>query len=102
MYTQRAIRRLKPYPVLDDLTTKLIDAAIRARSGGNRQLWSFVVIRDKSAKQKLGEWYLDAWNRSYATIPKEQRSQFPKAFARTSRLRESASREASSAVISFL
>jgi len=88
MYTQRAIRRLKPDPVPDDLITKLIDAAIRAPSGGNRQLWSFVVIRDKSAKQKLGEWYLDAWNRSYATIPKEQRSQFPAAFARVYRSAE--------------
>src|SRR3990172_6983423 len=88
MYTQRAIRRLKPDPVPDDLITKLIDAAIRAPSGGNRQLWSFVVIRDKSAKQKLGEWYLDAWNRSYATIPEEQRSQFPAAFARVYRSAE--------------
>lgn len=77
MYSQRTLRRFTPEPVPDELITKLIDAAIRAPSGGNRQPWSFIVIRDAASKQKLGEWYLDAWNRTYGVVPKEVREQFP-------------------------
>jgi nitroreductase len=34
MYTARALRRLKPDPVPEELMTRLLDAAIRAPSGG--------------------------------------------------------------------
>jgi nitroreductase len=34
MYTARALRRLKPDPMPEDLITKVLDAAIRAPSGG--------------------------------------------------------------------
>ncbi len=60
IYSQRAIRRLKPDPVSDDLVHKLIEAATKAPSGGNSQSWAFVVIRDGSTKEKIAEWYLDA------------------------------------------
>ncbi len=75
IYSQRAIRRLKPDPVPDDLVHQLIEAATKAPSGGNRQPWAFIVIRDAATKQKLGEWYLDAWNKTYGAIPKEARGQ---------------------------
>jgi nitroreductase len=75
IYSQRAIRRLKPDPVPDDLIHKLIEAATKAPSGGNRQPWAFIVIRDRATKEKLGEWYLDAWNRTYGAIPEDQRAQ---------------------------
>lgn len=35
IYTQRAIRDLKPDPVPDDLIWKMIEAATKAPSGGN-------------------------------------------------------------------
>ena len=88
IYTQKAIRRLKPDPVPDELVRKLIDAAIRAPSGGNRQPWAFVVIRDSDSKRKIGEWYLDAWNQTYGAIPEEARAQFRGSFARTYRSAE--------------
>ncbi len=66
--TQRAMRRLKPDPVSDELIWKLLEAAIRAPSGGNRQPWNFIVIRDAETKKKIGEWYLDGWNKSYGPI----------------------------------
>ena len=37
IYTARAIRRLKPDPVPEELITRVLDAAIRAPSGGNPQ-----------------------------------------------------------------
>lgn len=65
IYSQRAIRKLKPDPVSDDLIQKLIEAATKAPSGGNSQSWAFVVIRDPDTKAKIGEWYLDAWTKTY-------------------------------------
>ena len=65
IHTTRAMRRLKTDPVPDELVWKVLDAAIRAPSGGNRQPWNFMVIRDEATKKKIGEWYLEAWNNSY-------------------------------------
>ena len=79
IYSQRAIRRLKPDPVPDELIHKLIEAATKAPSGGNRQPWAFIVIREAATKQKLGEWYLDAWNKTYGAISEEARGQLPTA-----------------------
>ena len=65
IHTTRVMRRLKTDPVPDELVWKVLDAAIRAPSGGNRQPWNFIVIRDEATKKKIGEWYLEAWNNSY-------------------------------------
>ena len=46
MYTARSLRHFKPDPVPPELITRVLDAAIRASSGGNTQHWSFVVVRD--------------------------------------------------------
>jgi nitroreductase len=65
IYSLRAMRRLKPDPVPDELIWKVLDAAIRAPSGGNRQPWNFIVVRDDEKKKKIGEWYLDGWRLMY-------------------------------------
>ena len=54
MRTQRSIRRLKPDPVDDELVLHLIELALKAPTGGNRQNWEFVVVRDRAVKQRLG------------------------------------------------
>jgi nitroreductase len=59
--TQRAIRRLKPDPIPDAVLRQIIDSAICAPSGGNRQGWSFVVVRDAAKRARLGELYRQAW-----------------------------------------
>src|SRR5512145_1587684 len=59
--TQRAIRRLKPDPIPDAVLRQIMDAAICAPSGGNRQGWSFVVIRDAANRSRLGELYRQSW-----------------------------------------
>jgi nitroreductase len=61
MSTQRAMRRLKPDPVPDSVIRQLLDLAICAPSGGNRQGWSFVVVRDPATRARLGELYREAW-----------------------------------------
>jgi nitroreductase len=60
IYTARALRRLKPDPVPQDVLTKILDAAIRAPSAGNAQSWSFVVVRDREQRARLGAIYRKA------------------------------------------
>jgi nitroreductase len=60
IYSARSLRRLKPDPVPEELITKILDAAIRAPSGGNAQNWAFVVVRDPEQRRKLGAIYRKA------------------------------------------
>ena len=60
IYTARALRRLKPDPVPEDVLTKVIDAAIRAPSAGNAQSWTFLVVRDREQRARLGAIYRKA------------------------------------------
>jgi nitroreductase len=60
MYSARALRKLKPDPVPEDLLTKILDAAIRAPSAGNAQNWAFVVVRDPEQRRRLGVIYRKA------------------------------------------
>ncbi len=66
--SQRAMRRLKPDPVPEELIWKLLDAAVKAPSGGNRQPWNFIVIRDDETKARIAEWYLDGWSKAYGAV----------------------------------
>lgn len=61
MSTQRAIRRLKPDPVDDDVVLRCISLATRAPTGGNIQGWRFIVVRDPAVKAGLGRLYRQAW-----------------------------------------
>lgn len=65
LYTSRALRRFKPDPVEEDVIFQLIDAAIRAPTGHNRQDWRFVVVTDPEPKQKMQEWAERAWQMAF-------------------------------------
>src|SRR5262249_21639616 len=56
-HTARALRRLKPDPVPEEMITRILDAAIRAPSAGNAQNWAFIVVRDAEQRRKLGAIY---------------------------------------------
>ena len=59
--TQRAMRRLKPDPIPEPVLRQIMDAAICAPSGGNRQGWRFIVVRDSAKRARLGELYREGW-----------------------------------------
>jgi nitroreductase len=61
METQRAIRRLKPDPVDDELLRRLIGLALKAPTGSNAQNWEFIVVRDAAVKAKLARQNRRAW-----------------------------------------
>ena len=60
MYTARALRRLKPDPVPQELITKVLDAATMAPSGGNAQNWIFLVVREEAQRRRLAAVYRKA------------------------------------------
>lgn len=60
IHTARALRRLKPDPVPPELINAILDAAIRAPSGGNAQNWIFIVVRDEAQRHRLGAVYRKA------------------------------------------
>jgi nitroreductase len=62
MSTQRAIRRLLPDPVDDEVVLRCIELATRAPTGGNRQGWEFVVVRDPEVKHQLARLNRQAWS----------------------------------------
>jgi len=61
LYTTRSMRRLKPDPVPPDLIVKVIEAATMGPSGGNRQPWMFVVVREQASKDFVALRYRKAW-----------------------------------------
>ena len=61
VYSQRQITRYRPDPVPKDAIDKIIDAAIRAPSGGNTQPWEFIVITDPDVMAVVGGIYRDIW-----------------------------------------
>ena len=62
--TQRAMRRLKPDPVPEEYIKKILWAATRAPSGGNRQGWRWLVVTDPAKKLKIKEWYHELWSKA--------------------------------------
>jgi nitroreductase len=62
MFSTRSMRRLKSDPVPDEIIYKILDAGIRAPSGGNTQHWRFVVVKDPQVKQQVQQIYQKGWS----------------------------------------
>lgn len=62
MFSTRSMRRLKPDPIPDEILYRILDAGIRAPSGGNTQHWRFVVVKDPQVKQQVQQVYQKGWN----------------------------------------
>lgn len=55
MSTTRAMRRLRPDPVPDDLVRRLIEAASYAPSGRNLQRARWIVVRDAEQRRRIAD-----------------------------------------------
>ena len=62
MESCRAMRRLKPDPVPDELIAKILRAGIYAPNGGNSQKWRFLVIKDPKIKKAVQVIYKKAYD----------------------------------------
>jgi len=62
LHTTRAMRRLKPDPVPDDLIRQILLAGQAAASGGNTQRWRFLVLKDPKIKKAVQVYYKKAFD----------------------------------------
>jgi nitroreductase len=67
LYTTRAMRRVRPDPIPYPVQARILDAAIRAPSGGNAQGWRFLLVDDPAVKRQLGPLYRDSISQLWAT-----------------------------------
>lgn len=61
LYTTRAMRRVLADPIPTEVVQSMLDAAIRAPSGGNSQNWRFVAVTDPEVRSAVGTLYQDAF-----------------------------------------
>ena len=83
MFTQRSVRRFKPDPIPPEDLRLIVEAAVKAPNGGNRQVGRFVVVTDREKIREFGPLYHEAWWakrldekgwRTKADIPPEEKS----------------------------
>jgi nitroreductase len=69
IYSLRAIRRLKPEPIPEETLKKIVEAGIHAPSGGNRQDWGFILVRDPELKRFIRDRYRETQKKQQAGRP---------------------------------
>ena len=67
LYTTRAMRRVRPDPIPLDVQANILDAAIRAPSGGNSQNWRFLLVDDREVLARIGPLYRDGLDQLWKT-----------------------------------
>jgi nitroreductase len=60
--TTGSVREFTTQPVDDALIYEILDEARFAPSGGNRQAWRVLVIKDTAQRRAIGSAYLEAWH----------------------------------------
>jgi nitroreductase len=61
MRTARAMRWLEPDPVPPEMVRRILEAALAAPNGGNRQNWGFIVVTDPGIKLSVQHYYAKAF-----------------------------------------
>ncbi|CAN5714929.1 nitroreductase family protein [soil metagenome] len=68
MRTTPATREFTADPVPDDVLYRILDHARFAPSGGNRQSWRVIVVRDPATRTRLRELYQLGWREYMAHV----------------------------------
>lgn len=68
LYTTRAMRRVRPDPVPEDVQARILDAAIRAPTGGNAQNWRFLLVDDPEVVGRIAPLYRHAIEQLWTTV----------------------------------
>ena len=72
LYTTRAMRRLRPDPVPVAVQQRILDAAVRAPTGGNFQSWKFMLVDDRAMIASLAPLYRDCIDQLWQTVYAER------------------------------
>ena len=66
LQTTGAVRDFADHPVPDEVVFHVLDVARYAPSGGNRQAWKVILVKDRAARERLRDIYLGGWYRYLA------------------------------------
>jgi nitroreductase len=72
LYTTRAMRRCRPDKIPMDVQQRILDAAVRAPTGGNTQNWRFMLVDDQAVLDTLAPIYRECLDLLWKTIYKER------------------------------
>jgi nitroreductase len=61
MRTTRAVRRMRPDPIPDAVLRRVLEAATFGPSGGNRQAFRILVVRDPALKKEVARLHAERW-----------------------------------------
>ena len=61
LQTTGAVREFADHPVPDEVVYRLLDVARYAPSGGNRQAWKAILVKDPETRRRLRDLYLEGW-----------------------------------------
>ena len=86
MSTLRAVRRLRPDPIPDDVMHRLLQAACWAPTGGNQQPWMVIVVTDPEKKQALKDIYKPQWDKYIIGFHKRSEGMSEDAIAKRNRM----------------
>jgi nitroreductase len=68
MRTAGSTRRHLADPVPDEIIYRVLDSARFAPSGGNRQPWRVIVVKDAAVRARLSEVYRKSWYEFHAPL----------------------------------
>ncbi len=68
LYTTRAMRRVRPDPIPMEVQAAILDAAIRAPTGGNTQNWRFLLVDDQRTIARIAPLYQDSTEQLWASV----------------------------------
>ena len=83
--TLRAVREFTDEPVSDEQIATMLDLAVCGPSGGNRQPWHFVVIRDPASRRTIRDYYVDVFQRYRQDVLRQAAEEHPAAQAQVAR-----------------
>lgn len=66
------MRRVTDQPIPKDVQARILDAAVRAPSGGNVQNWRFLLVDDPAVKAQLGPVYRRCMDQLWSSYYKER------------------------------
>lgn len=76
MSSLRAVRRLKPDPIPDEVLDRVLQAAAWAPTGGNVQPFRILVVKDPRKLGQIQDWYHEEWHK-YTSVMRSGLDKMP-------------------------
>jgi len=61
MFSQRSVRKFRPDPIPSEDIRLILEAAVKAPNGANRQIGRFLVVNDREKVREFAKLYHEAW-----------------------------------------